>query len=73
MGTITNLDEYRLAQAAALLKLFRKAHGREAANIAELQAWVAAQAPGRVDRLAVLADEEIAKTVRGTPRPGRRE
>ncbi len=70
MGTITNLDAYRLAQAAALLKLFRKAHGREAANVAELEAWVATRRPSKLDPFAVLTDEESAKAVRSQVRHG---
>jgi hypothetical protein len=34
-------EAYRLAQAAKILRLFRKAHGRDAKSVEELDAWVA--------------------------------
>ena len=54
----------RVVQAAALMELFKRAHGREAATAAELRSWAAHSAP-RIppDPAAVLTPEQIASAL----------
>jgi hypothetical protein len=59
-------DERRLrvAQAAALMELFRRANGREASTAEELRHWAAFNAPEKpVDPFAILTPEQIASAL----------
>ena len=51
----------RVLQAAALMELFKRAHGRDAATAAELRSWASSNA-ARIpaDPQAVLTAEQIA-------------
>jgi hypothetical protein len=56
---------YRLCQAAALLKLFHNAHGREAVSTEELSEWRATQpkAERPIDPYSILTDDEIKAVI----------
>jgi hypothetical protein len=55
----------RVARAAALMELFRRAHGRDALTAEELRHWAASNAPEQtVDPLKILSAEQIAAALR---------
>jgi hypothetical protein len=54
----------RVIHAAALMELFKRAHGREAATAAELRSWAASNAPQiPPDPTSVLTPEQIASAL----------
>jgi hypothetical protein len=61
MSIKEDADKHRLLQAAALLKLYKQAHGGAGANsLQDLDEWVNAGA----NPYNVLSDEEIVETLK---------
>ena len=60
-GHLENEDRRRNLECFAILKLFRQAHGRDAANANEASEWFESQSPKpQIDPFAILTPGEIA-------------
>jgi len=61
----------RVVHAAALMELFRRAHGREASTADELRQWAAAnESSDAINPAAILTPEQIASALHDCLRRG---
>ena len=64
--------EERLLLAAAQMKLFREAHGKDPETAELLAVWVSTHLPGHIDPYMVLTREEIVQVWEDAEDPRRR-